>query len=97
MGVPVVSLAGRSNVSRSGAGLLAEVGLADLVCDSPDRYVSCAVRLARDPRRLEKLRSDLRGRMAGSALCDEAGYAGAVESALRLAWGRWCERAPSWE
>ena len=48
MGVPVVTLAGTGSYSRTGASLLPNVGLGDLVADSADAYVDAVVRLARD-------------------------------------------------
>ena len=48
MGVPVVTLAGRTAVGRSGVSLLSNVGLRQLVAESPDEYVSIAAELARD-------------------------------------------------
>ncbi len=56
MGVPVVTLAGRSHASRVGASLLARLGEPALVADSPAGYVEAAVALATDPQRLEPLR-----------------------------------------
>jgi len=36
MGVPVVSLAGKVHMSRVGVSLLSNVGLAELIADSPE-------------------------------------------------------------
>jgi protein O-GlcNAc transferase len=90
MGVPVVSLCGRPAVSRGGLSLLANVGLRELVAESPEAYVATAVELARDPARLAHLRAGLRERMRASPLMDAAGFARAVTSALRRMWAKWC-------
>jgi predicted O-linked N-acetylglucosamine transferase (SPINDLY family) len=90
MGVPVVSLGPDSQGGRSGAGILARLGLDALVAGTRRDYVSRAVALAEDPQRLLTLRDELRGRMAGSPLCDAAGFARDIEAAYRDMWRRWC-------
>ena len=57
MGVPVITLAGRTGVSRGGASILSNVGLTELIAQSPEQYVAIAVALARDPARLAGLRA----------------------------------------
>ena len=49
MGVPVVTLAGDRPFARSGASILANLDLADLVADDAEGYVATAIALARDP------------------------------------------------
>ena len=61
MGVPVITLAGQSHVSRVGVSLLGNVGLAELVAGGTDEYIRLAVALARDRERLTGLRGGLRG------------------------------------
>src|ERR1700689_362610 len=68
MGVPVVSLAGRTAVGRGGLSILSNVGLADLVAYDIEQYVSIARRLASDLPRLNALRQGLRDRMRNSPL-----------------------------
>ena len=83
MGVPVVTLAGRSHTSRVGASFLTHVGLPELVASSPEEYVDIAVKLANDKVRLNTLRTTLRSMMARSSLMDAAGVTKAVETAYR--------------
>ncbi len=59
MGVPVVSLAGRTAVSRAGATLLSHVGLEHLVARSEEQYLELAAGLIRDSIGLAALRSQL--------------------------------------
>ena len=89
MGVPVVTLAGQTHVSRVGVSLLHAVGLDDLVAQTPQQYVEAASQLAGDALKLRQLRSDLRGRMKSSPLMDASSLAREIESAMRLAWQRW--------
>jgi predicted O-linked N-acetylglucosamine transferase (SPINDLY family) len=91
MGVPVVSLAGKTHVSRVGVSLLTNVGMAELIADTPQSYVQLASELAQDRARLSRLRSELRQRMQQSPLMDAPRFARNVEAAYRQMWRRWCE------
>ena len=93
MGVPVVSMAGRSHAGRVGASLLHRVGLADdCLADDEDGFVAKAVRLA-DPDRLAGLRATLRERMRSSPLCDEPSFTRSVEAAYHEMWRTFCATA----
>jgi predicted O-linked N-acetylglucosamine transferase (SPINDLY family) len=82
MGVPVVTRTGTRMIGRVGFSLLANVGLGHLVAPDDDGYVAIARDLARDRAGLQRLRQGMRERLAASALCDESGFAGAVERAF---------------
>jgi protein O-GlcNAc transferase len=99
MGVPVVSLYGKTHVSRAGLSILSRVGLRELACTDPDEYVSRAVQLAGNRARLSGIREGLRPRMERSPLRDERAYAAAVEAAYRQMWRSWCsgvDDGPLW-
>jgi protein O-GlcNAc transferase len=91
MGVPVVSLAGPSHVSRVGVSLLSAVGLPELIAQSEEEYVAIAVALAADLPRLAELRQALRRRMRSSPLMDEPRFARDIEAAYRRMWQTWSE------
>lgn len=93
MGVPSVTLAGETHVSREGLAVLKLVDLEDLVAHTFDAYVDTAVRIASDLGRLADLRASLRGRMMVSSLCDGPGQTRRVEQAYRWAWEQWCTSA----
>jgi len=93
MGVPVVSLAGRTHVARVGVSLLNAVGLGELVASDVEHYVRLAVELAADRGRLAALRAELRERMRRSPLMDAAGFCRRLEAAYREMWHSWCSRA----
>jgi protein O-GlcNAc transferase len=82
MGVPVVTLAGRTHASRVGASFLTQVGLASLVASSLDGYRRACRELASDLTSLSGLRSSLRERMRGSTLCDGALFTRRLEDAF---------------
>jgi len=90
MGVPVVSLAGETSVSRAGLSQLTNLGLPELVAHSEEEYVGIAVGLARDLPRLAQLRSTLRSRMENSVLMDAPRFARDIEAAYRSMWQTWC-------
>ena len=93
MGVPVVTLAGRTAVGRGGVSILANVNLPELIAQTPEQYVQIATDLAGDLPRLAELRRTLRGRMQGSALMDAPRFARNIEGAYRQMWRNWCEQA----
>jgi predicted O-linked N-acetylglucosamine transferase (SPINDLY family) len=89
MGVPVVTLVGRTVVGRAGLSQLSNLGLPELIADAPEQFVRVAVELAGDRPRLSKLRSTLRARMRQSPLMDAPRFARNVEAAYRAMWQRW--------
>ena len=92
MGVPVVSLAGRTAVGRGGLSILSNLGLAALVASDVDAYVDLAGRLAGDVARRGRLRAELRQRMRESPLMDAPRFARNVEACFRRVWRDWCVR-----
>jgi predicted O-linked N-acetylglucosamine transferase (SPINDLY family) len=66
------------------------LGLDTWIASSVDEYRDIAVRGAGDLPRLAGLRAELRGRMAGSALLDFAGFTRNLEDAYRHMWQTWC-------
>lgn len=95
MGVPVVTLAGRTHVSRVGVSLLTNMGLKELVAQSPEEYVETAVALAQNAPGLQELRSTLRQRMQSSPLMDGPRFARNVEDVYRAMWRTWCGESES--
>ncbi|MGD0768068.1 MAG: tetratricopeptide repeat protein [Tepidisphaeraceae bacterium] len=86
MGVPVVTLSGRTAVGRLGRCILSNAGLPELVAATPEEYESIALDLASDLGRLSKLRAELRPRMAASPLMNPRRLAADIESAFGRAW-----------
>ncbi len=82
MGVPVVSLAGPTHVSRVGMDILTCVGLSDLAAASSASYLMIAKRLASSLEGLSEIRTQARARLSESPLLDAERFAKAVESAL---------------
>jgi predicted O-linked N-acetylglucosamine transferase (SPINDLY family) len=83
MGVPVVTMAGRSHVSRVGVSLLTQVGLSELIAQTDEEYAAIATALAKDVGRLIELRRTMRERMLRSPLLDGAGFMRELTNVLR--------------
>jgi predicted O-linked N-acetylglucosamine transferase (SPINDLY family) len=90
MGVPVITLSGRTAVGRGGVSILSNLGLPDLIAQTPQQYVDIAVELAGDLSRLSDLRASLRERVRSSPLMDGARYSADVETVFRQTWQTWC-------
>jgi len=90
MGVPVISLTGKTYVSRLGLSILTNVGLGFFAASTPEEYVAKATALAAKPEALAKIRATMRQRMLVSSLCDAKTFADSVEEAYRKMWHRWC-------
>jgi protein O-GlcNAc transferase len=85
MGVPVISLAGRTATARAGCSILSNVGLTELLAATPEDYVKLAMRAEK----WVELRPTIRRRMAESPLMDAKGCAADLEAAYRQMWIRW--------
>jgi protein O-GlcNAc transferase len=92
MGVPVVTLTGDTGVSRVGTSLLSTIGLPELIAPNRERYVAIVSELAGDLSGLAELRSGLRERVRGSAICDGRAFARDVEGVYRKMWRDWVRR-----
>ena len=86
MGVPFITLAGNSCISRMGVTLLTQAGLPELIAETPQAYVDLAVRLATEPAWLRALRHQLRQRVSHSPLLAEAAFTHQLEAAYRGMW-----------
>ena len=95
MGVPTITLVGKTAVGRAGLSQSRNLGLPELAAETPDQYVAVAAQLANDLPRLAELRSTLRERMRQSPLMNASRFARNVEQAYREMWRRWCRRSHS--
>jgi protein O-GlcNAc transferase len=86
MGVPALTLGGKSFLARQGIGLLTNAGLPDWIASDHDDYVTRAVALANDIGRLSQVRERLREQVAASPLFDAAEFSRNFEQALRSMW-----------
>lgn len=82
MGVPIVTLSGKTPASRQTGSFLQLLGLDNLIAYKPHEYIDAAVTLATDKERLYDIRGTLRQRMSESALMDGKLFARNVEDLL---------------
>ena len=76
MGVPVVTLPGRTHAARVGASILHHAGFADWIAADEAAFIDTAMRLAKAP----PLREKTRARFAASSLMDGKRIARAIEA-----------------
>lgn len=91
-GLPVVSLAGETYVSRYGSSALVTLDRREWVAETPQAYAEIAVRLASDLGQLAEIRRTLRDSMRRSALLDGRQFTGHLEAAYRQMWADWCRQ-----
>lgn len=86
VGVPVLTLSGRSFASRVGGSLVRSAGLPELVVTSASDYVDLAVALGHDAERRQTLRDHLQRGRDTCALFDVPGLVRSLESLYRDMW-----------
>ncbi len=86
MGVPVVTVLGRSFPARVCASLVRNAGLADFVCTDRAAYRTLAIQLAQDPTRLQTTRAILARERDQCALFDTPRLVRALEDLYVSMW-----------
>jgi len=97
MGVPVITLTGDNPAGRMGFAILQKIGLNALAASTPEQFVSLALSLAGDHRRLDGLRHELRDRMRLSDLAQPLKTTRGIEKTYRHLWSNWCSTQNSKE
>jgi protein O-GlcNAc transferase len=92
MGVPTVTLAGNTLLSRQGASLLHAAGLDDWIARDEDDFVRIAQARAANLPALSALRHVLRERVRRSPLMDAPRFASHLQAAFELMWRRFAAR-----
>jgi predicted O-linked N-acetylglucosamine transferase (SPINDLY family) len=90
MGVPAVAKLGHSAPSRLSGAILTSIGMADWVAESADDYVALAVKFARMPELLTRLRRELPAKITAAPSGNGTLYTHAVERAYRTMWEDYC-------
>ncbi len=89
MGVPLITLAGNSFVSRVAGSLLKTLKMEELIASSDQEYEEIALRLAKAPNALQACQAKLQGELAVSTCFDGQIYARRIESAYSEMWRCW--------
>lgn len=95
MGVPVVTMAGADHGGRFGKSLLMNLGLGELVADTPEAYVEKAVGVAGDEELLLVLRKNLRDMMQRSPLMDAEQYRQELTAVYTQVWKQFVDNQPT--
>ena len=90
MGVPVMTLAGATHVSRVGVSVLSNVRLGEFIAHTPQEFVKIASSCVEDLPRLAELRAGMRDRLLSSPLMDKAQLTRDIEAAYRQMWHEYC-------
>jgi protein O-GlcNAc transferase len=95
MGVPILTLAGKTMSSRSGAIVNCNLGLPAFTTESAEEFVAQAVQWSQRLPELAELRASLRSRALASPMFQPHTVARSLETALRTMWKLWCEGKPA--
>ena len=93
MGVPLITLAGDSLISRQGVGVLINAGLPDWVAGDEESYLAKAIIFASDLDKLARLRANLRSQALASPLFDAQRFAQNFENALFEMWNQYAHQS----
>tara|TARA_R100001377_G_scaffold82177_2_gene62299 strand:- start:1426 stop:3705 length:2280 start_codon:yes stop_codon:yes gene_type:complete len=86
MGVPVLTLRGKSFASHLGDAIASATGLSDWIAEDQEDYVEKACRFAKEVEKLAALRSNLRGQLLASPICNAPLFA---ENFGKSMWAMW--------
>ncbi|MDP9173886.1 MAG: tetratricopeptide repeat protein [Planctomycetota bacterium] len=92
MGVPVISLIGKTAVGRGGKSILTNLNMREFLADSQEQYLKIAVDQSADMERLSALRATLRQKMLDSNLMNAPANTKEIEKAYRTLWQTWCAK-----
>lgn len=95
MGVPTLTLAGVTPVSRVGALIQNHVGMEQFIAFEKTEFVQKGLCLASNISELARNRNELRTRFMQSTMGQPDIIAGALERALQVMWQRWCAGLPA--
>ena len=93
MGVPVITMVGKTAVGRAGFNFLQNLGLPELIATTPEQFVQSAVHLFGDLGRLAQLRLSLREQLQKSPLMNARRFAHNLETSFRGMWQEWCDES----
>ena len=95
MGVPTLTLAGKSMSGRVGVANLSHAGLLEFVAERADDFVALGLDGANNLSRLAEVRAGLREHLLRSPLRRPELLGASLNLALRTMWRRWCAELPA--
>ena len=91
MGVPVITLRGKTHGARLGASILSAADLSELITHNSMDYINKAVQLSRRKELLVAYHVGLREHLQNSALMDSGKYIRELEKIYRSVWKDFCK------
>ena len=88
MGLPIVTMKGRSFGSREAASILASINLPELITNTPEDYESLAIELATKPEKLKVIKVKLASNLSSAPLYDTKLFTKNLESAYKQMYDR---------
>lgn len=95
MGVPTLTIAGNTLLSRVGSTIMGYLGLEQFIARDLADFIQKGQDLAKDLDALAKLRMSMRTLLANSPAGQPALIAAGLDNALRTIWQRWCAGLPA--
>ncbi|MDR3630594.1 MAG: tetratricopeptide repeat protein [Desulfocapsaceae bacterium] len=89
LGIPFITLAGRSSVGRIGCSILEGAGLPEWIARTEEEYINKAVSLASDVTVLAAIRAGLRQKIQHCPLTDEPAFTRGIEDAYQQMFDKW--------
>ena len=80
MEIPIITLKGKSFTSRVSASILNQVNLNELITNKKDDYQNFAINLAKDKKKLKKIKDDLKISLSKSKLFDSVKFTNDLEN-----------------
>ena len=93
MGVPVITMRGRTHGSRFGASILTNANVKELVAENQMEYIAKILWLAEKPDLIQAYRAGLRDNLLQSRLMDAKAYMADLEEKYRQIWGDFCRES----
>jgi FkbM family methyltransferase len=90
MSTPVITLVGRTHISRVGLSILSQLGLTDLTANTEDEYIEKAIQLASNLKMLTEQYSTLREKISKSSLVDSRNFTKLIELEYLKVWAQYC-------
>lgn len=94
VGLPVITLMGKSFASRVASSLLKNFGFSNLIAESQSSYEEMAINLAKNPINLSEIRTRLKDRIKLSPLFDSDLFTRNLESLYGMMHQKWCDGMP---
>ena len=89
MGLPLISMMGKSFNSREAASILTSINLPELITNTPEEYEFLAIELATNPEKLKAIRDKLANNLETAPLYDTKLFTQNLESAYTQMYERY--------